>query len=74
MAELHGKDFVALRRLSLADNTTIAEVGETCEKVPAAPGGTKSEALSRLLASGKIALKPSPKPKRRSADAETEDA
>lgn len=53
--ELHGKDFIALRRLSTRDNTTIAEVGQTCERVPAAPGGTVSEALQRLLASGKIA-------------------
>lgn len=52
---LNGKDFVALRRLSTRDNATIADVGQTCEKVPAAPGGTVTEALERLLASGKIA-------------------
>lgn len=52
---LNGADFVALRRLSLADDTTIAAVGETCERVPAAPGrGTVSDALRRLVASGKI--------------------
>ncbi len=55
---LHGKDFVALRRLSTRDDTTIAEVGDTCERVPAVPGGTVTEALRRLLASGKIAPVP----------------
>ena len=63
MSELHGRDYVALRRLSTRDNTTIAEVGQTCERVPAAPGGTASEALARLLASGKIAPAPE-KPKK----------
>lgn len=55
---LHGKDFVALRRLSTRDDTTLAAVGETCERVPAAPGGTVTEALQKLLASGKIAPAP----------------
>ena len=54
---LKGEDFVALRRLSLADNTTIASVGETCERVPAAKVGTQSDALRRLLESGKIMRK-----------------
>jgi hypothetical protein len=54
--ELNGKDFIALRRLSDADDVTIADIGATCERVPAAAsGGTVSEALARLLASGKIA-------------------
>lgn len=56
MAELKGSDYRALRRLSTKDDTTIAEVGETCERVPAAPGGTVSQALQKLLASGKIEL------------------
>lgn len=56
MSDLQGKDFVALRRLSNAADETIAAVGETCERVPAAPsGGTVSDALRKLLASGKIA-------------------
>ena len=55
-SELHGKDFIAVRRLSDGDDTTIADVGQTCERVPAAKsGGTVSAALARLLASGKIA-------------------
>lgn len=54
MNDLNGKDFRALRRLSDLANNTIAEVGETCERVPAAHGGTVSEALAKLLASGKI--------------------
>lgn len=58
---LHGKDYVALKRLSDADDNTIAAVGETCERVPAGKhGGTKSDALAKLLASGKIALAPEP--------------
>ena len=55
MADLQGKDFVALRRLSDVDDRTISAVGETCERVPAAKsGGTVSDALARLLASRKI--------------------
>ena len=57
MTELKGKDFVALRRLSNVAGVTIANVGETCERVHAAPGGTVSEALERLLASNKITPK-----------------
>jgi hypothetical protein len=52
---LHGKDYVALRRLSRPDDTTLAEVGQTCERVPVA-------SLEPLLASGKIAPAPE-KPK-----------
>lgn len=56
---LRGKDYVALRRLSDADDNTIAAVGETCERVPAGKhGGTVSDALAKLLASGKIASVP----------------
>lgn len=59
MPEMNGKNFVALRRLSDASGRTLAEVGETCERIPAAKsGGTKADALARLLASGKIAPKP----------------
>lgn len=59
MSELCGRDFVALRRLSDAAGRTIAEVGQTCEGVPAGKhGGTVSDALARLLASGKIAPRP----------------
>lgn len=54
--ELSGADFVALRLLTLVDGTVIAAVGETCERVPAGKhGGTASDALAKLLASGKIA-------------------
>jgi len=44
---LQGKDYRALRRLSDHDDVTLAEVGETCERVPA-------ESLAPLLASGHI--------------------
>jgi hypothetical protein len=46
-ATLQGKDYRALRRLSDRDNVTLAEVGETCERVPVV-------SLAALLASGKI--------------------
>ncbi len=50
-----GRHYVALRRLSDADDHTIADVGQTCERVPAAKsGGTVQDALDRLEASGKI--------------------
>ena len=53
---LNGRDFIALKRLTDGQGRPIAEVGETCERVQAAKsGGTVSEALARLLASGKIA-------------------
>lgn len=59
--ELRGKDFIALRRLSDKENNTIAEVGQTCERVPAGRfGGTASDALRKLLNSGKIAPAPEP--------------
>lgn len=45
---MNGKDYVALRRLSNAADETLAQVDETCERVPA-------ESLPALLASGKIA-------------------
>lgn len=54
MPEYRGKDFIALRRLSDAADRTLAAAGKTCDRVPAAPGGTVSDALARLLASGKI--------------------
>lgn len=39
VAELNGKDFRALTRISSRDNTTVAEIGETCERVdPSALG------------------------------------
>lgn len=47
MADLNGKDYLALRRLSTKDDQTLAEVGATCERVPV-------ESLAALLASGKI--------------------
>jgi hypothetical protein len=43
--ELHGANFRALRRLSNAKNETLADVGQTCERVPAS-------SLRNLLASG----------------------
>lgn len=57
MAELNGKDFRALRRLSTKDDTTLANVGQTCEKVP-------TSSLAALLASGKIEPIEKPKAKR----------
>ncbi len=59
VAELNGKDFIARVRLSDADNRTIADVGQTCERVPAGRhGGTASDALEWLLSSGCIAPAP----------------
>lgn len=56
MPDLNGKDFVAVVRLSDGENNTIAEVGQTCEKVPAGKhGGTASDTLALLLASYLIA-------------------
>ncbi len=49
-----GAQFIALRRLSDRDDRTLAVVGETCERVPAA-------SLPGLLASGKIAPAPARK-------------
>jgi len=46
---LEGKDYRARRRLSDVDDHTLAEVGETCERVPA-------ESLAPLLESGHIEL------------------
>ncbi len=50
MTELNGNDYVAIRRLSDKADTTLAEVGETCARVPIA-------SLAALLASGAIARK-----------------
>ncbi len=46
-----GKDYVARVRLSTKADETLADVGETCERVPAA-------SLPALLASRKIAPVP----------------
>lgn len=46
---LRGEDYRARRRLSDKDDRTLAEVGETCERVPV-------DSLSALLASGHIEL------------------
>jgi hypothetical protein len=59
VADLNGKHFIALVRLSDAADRTIAAVGETCERVPAGRhGGTASDALAKLLNSGLIAPAP----------------
>lgn len=59
MTELNGKDFVAVVRLSDIEDRTVADVGQTCERVPAGKhGGTVSDALGKLLASGLIAPAP----------------
>lgn len=59
VADLNGKDFIALVRLSDREDRTIAHVGQTCEKVPAGKhGGTASDALRKLLVSGLIAPAP----------------
>jgi hypothetical protein len=56
---LDGRDFIALYRLSDLADRTVADVGETCERVPASRhGGTVSDALRRLLEAGKIARRP----------------
>lgn len=44
---LTGAHYRAVVRLSTRDNTTLAEAGETCARVPV-------ESLAPLLASGKI--------------------
>lgn len=61
--ELNGADYRALHRLSTADDETLADVGETCERVPAS-------SLAWLLAYGLIApvTPPEPPPHRRAAD------
>lgn len=48
-AALQGRDYRALRRIADVENVTLADVGETCARVPAA-------SLAALLASEKIAL------------------
>jgi len=48
MTDLQGTDYVAIRRLSDKDDVTLAEAGETCDRVP-------PESLAPLLASGHIA-------------------
>jgi hypothetical protein len=45
--DLNGKDYRAAVRLSTKDDETLAEVGETCERVPVV-------SLAPLLASRKI--------------------
>ncbi len=45
---MKGQEYVAIRRLSTKADATLADVGETCERVPV-------ESLPMLLASGKIA-------------------
>jgi hypothetical protein len=68
VADLNGKDFIAVVRLSDADDNTIAAVGDTCERVPAGKhGGTVSDALEKLLVSGCIAPAPTPAVKPRPA-------
>jgi len=47
MTELKGKNFRAVRRLSTAADETLADEGQTCERVPV-------ESLAPLLASGHI--------------------
>lgn len=47
MAELNGQDFRARVRLSTTDDVTLADIGETCERVPVV-------SLAPLLASRKI--------------------
>jgi hypothetical protein len=48
VAELKGKDYIALRRLSNGDDdVTYAEVGEPCDRVPV-------ESLDSLLAADYI--------------------
>jgi len=47
MTELKGKNYRALRRLSTAEDETLAEEGETCDRVPV-------QSLAPLLASGHI--------------------
>ncbi len=48
MADLNGADYVAQQRLSNGDDETLADVGETCERVPV-------ESLPWLLEQGVIA-------------------
>lgn len=59
--ELHGADYRAVLRLSTADDETLAEPGETCERVPVA-------SLPGLLQAGYIEPAPPPLPRRRAID------
>lgn len=52
---MNGRHFIALRRLSTKDDTTLAVPGETCERVPVS-------SLPGLLASGKIVPAPTVSP------------
>jgi len=61
--DLNGLDYRALRRLSNAADETLADVGETCERVPAS-------SLARLLASGDRIELAQPKLAKSTADAE----
>lgn len=47
MADLDGRQYRAVRRLSTKGDLTLAEPGETCERVP-------TESLPWLLSDGKI--------------------
>jgi len=60
MTELKGKNFRAVRRLSTAADETLAEEGETCERVPV-------QSLAPLLASGHI--EPATRARRRDEEA-----
>ncbi len=48
VADLNGADYLAQQRLSNGDDETLADVGETCERVPV-------ESLPWLLEQGFIA-------------------
>lgn len=60
---LRGADYRAVHRLSTGADETLAEPGETCDRVP-------SESLPLLLAHGYIepATPPPPPPRRRETD------
>jgi hypothetical protein len=61
VADLNGKDFIALVRLSDGADHTLADAGQTCERVPAGKhGGTASDALQKLLDAKLIAPAPTP--------------
>lgn len=58
--QLHGADYRAVHRLSTGDDETLAEIGQTCERVPPV-------SLPWLLADGLIEPV-QPPPRRRETD------
>ena len=52
--QLKGADYIATRRLSDIDDNTLADIGDTCERVPAV-------SMASLVKQGWIKKRPSKK-------------